>query len=101
MRRHGERVYLTVEEAVALLPEQPHTFRGRLPMVIGADCTVERATEMIAAASVVELSGPVTTNMGHGLTLWWHEDGRVVDGLCMSTDEAKLKALELPEEVAK
>ena len=95
MRRHGDRVFLTADEAIGLLPENPHTFRGGLPMLIGADCTPERAAELLRDATWVELSGPGTTRMGHGLTLWWLDEERkhYTDGLAMSTDADKLAVL--------
>jgi len=90
MKRNGERVYLTAEEAMSALPEgdNVHTFKGRMPMIIGADVSRERAEELLTSAKRIEVSGPVTMRMNHGLTVWWENDG-----MAMETDADKINAL--------
>lgn len=94
MRKHGERTFLDVEEAIELLPEQCHTFKRAGAMLIGADCTRERAIEILNSASTIEISGPGTIAMGHGLTLFWHDDGQVIDGMAMATDADALAVMQ-------
>lgn len=65
-----ERVHLTYDQAVALLPpgDRIHTFRGTLPLMIGADWPREKLLAHIREHGA-ELSGPGATGMGHGLAL--------------------------------
>jgi hypothetical protein len=65
-----QREPLTLDEAVALLPDGDdiHTFRGSGGIMLGADW--DRQTVIAAMAECgVEKSGPMATAMGHGLVL--------------------------------
>ena len=66
----GERVKLTFDDAVAMLPDGDniHTFRSGPFMLIGADWGREPLTEAIRKYGA-ELSGQMATNMDHGLVL--------------------------------
>ena len=66
-----ERVFLTPEQAIALLPdgEYVHTFRNPAGILLGADH--DRATLEVAIrdAKTRELAGPMATSMKHGLLI--------------------------------
>jgi hypothetical protein len=63
-----ERVVLTVEQAVAMLPDGDsiHTFLDGVAL-IGADWSREEILEGFNTAESIELAGPTATSMGHGL----------------------------------
>ncbi len=63
-----ERVMLTKEQAIAMLPdgEYIHTFRQVGMMILGTDWTREEMLTLIDH-SEFELSGPQATAMGHGM----------------------------------
>jgi hypothetical protein len=66
-----ERVYLTVEQALAMLPEgeRVHTFRGGGAMMIGCDWDRADIEMAIRETDHRELSGQVATAMKHGLCI--------------------------------
>lgn len=70
-RAKDERVFLTAEEALAMLPdgEYIHTFRGGNGMMIGADWTREQIVAAIRETDHRELAGALATAMGHGLVI--------------------------------
>lgn len=72
-----QRVYLTPEQAIAMLPdgEYVHTFRGGGGMMVGCDMQRERIEAAIRETKERELSGPMATAMGHGLVIL--NDGRL------------------------
>lgn len=63
---------VSYDDAVAMLPDGDtiHTFRGSLPMMIGADWPREGILSALAKTEVIQLSGPVATGMGHGLVVF-------------------------------
>lgn len=67
-----ERVELTPEEALAMLPEgeMVHTFVNSSGMMLGADWGRESLEEEIRKAERRELAGGMATSMGHGLVLF-------------------------------
>ncbi len=70
MSDNDERVPLSYDQAVAMLPEAEriHTFRGALPIMIGADWPRAALLDAIRTHGA-ELSGPGATGMGHGIVL--------------------------------
>lgn len=65
----NDRVQLTYDEAVAMLPEgdMVHTFINGLPgMIIGANWEREKLLEAFRSFRT-ELSGEMAQSMGHGL----------------------------------
>jgi len=66
-----EKVYLTVDEALAMLPEGDHihTFRGGVGMMIGADWDRADVVTAIRETQRRELSGAVASAMGHRLCI--------------------------------
>lgn len=88
-----DRVMLTHEQAVAMLPDgiHVHTFTCPVPGVLmGADFIREKLIAHMKEHGPVELSGPLATRMGHGMCLK-DEHGR----LFIATREAS----ELGEEI--
>jgi hypothetical protein len=65
-----ERVKMTPEQAIALLPEGEsiHTFRSSPGFMIGADWDREKLLLHIQKHPT-ELSGPMATDMHHGMVL--------------------------------
>ena len=63
---------LTVEQAVALLPDGDdiHTMVQSGGMTIGADWSRESVLELLATTSRIEVGGPNCQAMGHGLIAW-------------------------------
>lgn len=70
MSDSDERVPLTYDQAIAMLPdaERIHTFRGTGPVMIGADWPRSTLLDAIREHGA-ELSGPGATAMGHGMAL--------------------------------
>jgi hypothetical protein len=67
----SDRVFLTPEQALAMLPEGEyvHTFRGGGGMMLGADWKREQVERAIRETDHRELAGPMATAMGHGLVI--------------------------------
>lgn len=68
-----QRVELTVDEALAMLPEGDtvHTFRNPgVGMMMGADWNRPAIEEEILRAERRELTGGIAQSMGHGLVLF-------------------------------
>lgn len=67
-----ERVELTPEQAIAMLPDGDviHTFRNPGGMLLGADWNRTDIEREIREAERRELAGEVATNTGHGLVLF-------------------------------
>jgi len=65
-----ERVPLTYEQALAMLPagERIHTFRAGGNLLLGADWPRESLYAVIREFGA-ELSGPSATGMGHGIAV--------------------------------
>lgn len=73
-----DRVHLTVEQALAMLPdgESIHTLRGGNGMMLGADWNRSSVEKAIRETDHRELSGHLATSMSHGLCI--KEDGRAL-----------------------
>lgn len=67
-----ERIILTVDEAIAMLPEEEsiHTFLQGGGILLGADWSAEEVRESLRQSIRIELSGHTATSMGHGLVFW-------------------------------
>jgi hypothetical protein len=70
MSDDDERIKLTFEEAIALLPdgEEIHTVMQAGPMLLGADWSRKSVYALIRKHGA-ELSGPDATANGHGLVV--------------------------------
>lgn len=74
----GERVFLTPEQAIAMLPEgdEIHTFVNPAGMLVGADWSRTSIEKAIRETDRRELAGSLATGMGHGLLI--NDGGRLV-----------------------
>lgn len=68
---NDERVFLTSEQAEAMLPngDYIHTFRSGTGILLGADWKREKILEAIKTYKP-ELSGKLATSMDHGIVLF-------------------------------
>jgi len=66
-----ERVYLTYEQAAAMLPDGDtvHAFRNTGPVLLGADWDRASVLEVLRTGRP-ELAGEQATSMDHGLVAW-------------------------------
>lgn len=71
----SDRVFLTFEEAEAMLPDGDtiHTFASSTGMVIGADWDRKSVLELLKTGKP-ELAGDMATSMGHGLVAFLKVD---------------------------
>lgn len=71
----SNRVLLTADEAISLLPDGPtvHNFKGGGMVLMGADWDRESAIDAIRSAYAVELGGGASYSMGHPLAVWASE----------------------------
>lgn len=68
-----KRVALSVEAALALLPEGEYVHVFSNPAagaLIGSDWSRASAEKRIASAELREIGGPACRGMGHGLVVW-------------------------------
>lgn len=70
-----DRVILTKEEALSLLPDDEyiHTFRGLDRVIIGADHERKELVEEIEHCKC-EIGGPMCRALDHGLVVWTGND---------------------------
>jgi hypothetical protein len=68
MANDSDRVKLTTEEALAMLPdgEYVHVFKNPNGMLVGCDWDRSDVVDLITRAGA-ELSGDIATRMGHGI----------------------------------
>lgn len=75
MKTQGERVFLTFDEAVALIPakERVHTFTNPAHNVlVGADWDREEILKLMRScpdAECAEVAGAMAQDMGHGIVI--------------------------------
>lgn len=76
MRVPTDKVILSADDAIAMLPEgnDIHTFMNPGGMLIGADWSRESIEKAIRETNNRELAGSMATDMGHGLCI--NHDGR-------------------------
>lgn len=93
------KVFLTVEEAVDLLPvgDSVHTFLQFPLGLCGADCDREEAIERISGKDYREVTGSLAREMNHGLCVYNKGDS-IYDIVFFETDMDKLDRLYPPEE---
>ena len=89
------KAYINSEQAINLLPEGEtvHTFYNR-GFLLGVDWDKKEIVEKIKASDVLELTGPVAKEMGHGLCAYNNTAKYQSDILFIETDEDKLNKLE-------
>ena len=92
-----ERVFLTAEQAIGLLPEGDyvHTFRNSAGMMLGADHSRAGIEQEIRDAEKRELAGGLAAGMGHGLVLFPKGAQYQRDLLFVATSKEALAALEV------
>ncbi len=76
----SERVMLSYEDAVTMLPDGPqiHTFvNPGVGMVVGADWDRDEILELLKTGKP-ELSGEQATRMGHGIVAWRQPEGKAI-----------------------
>lgn len=73
--KDNERVFLSYEEAVAMLPDgdRIHTFAGGGMALIGADWDRKDILELLKTGAP-ELAGEMATSMGHGMVAFLKVD---------------------------
>ena len=94
-----EKVLLTADEAISLLPEGEyvHNYINNMPgMFIGCDYDRVDAEEHIRKALQREIAGPRCHGMKHGLAVWSGEKSVSF----FATDMAKLKTMEAEKEAS-
>lgn len=84
-----ERIELTKEEALSLLPDNSniHTFRGMPGILIGADWDKDELITEINRCKC-EIGGAMCRHMGHGLVIWTDRD----DPLFVEVDDKIISA---------
>ena len=92
-----DRVFLTIDQALGLLPEGDivHTFRNPGGMMLGADWSRAAIEEEILRAEKRELTGGMAKAMGHGLVLFPKGAQRQGDLLFVATSKEALTALDV------
>lgn len=68
----NKRVFLTFEEAEAMLPDEPmiHTFRTpAMNVMLGCDWARDEILSLLQNGAP-ELSGEIATSMNHGIVIW-------------------------------
>ncbi len=88
-----EKILLTAEEAISLLPEGPYVHNYKNPgvgLMIGIDFERDSAEECIRNAVQCEIGGPGCKSMKHALVVWKTER----DLSFFETDMAKVEAME-------
>ena len=90
-----ERRYLTVEEAISILPDGDsiHTIRDAA-VLIGADWGREAIIEEIQKSERREITGPGARGTGHGLALYPPNAKYNSDILFVETDKKRLDELD-------
>lgn len=75
MAHNDERVFLSYEEAEAMLPDGDtiHTFASNGMMIIGADWDRKDVLNLLKTGKP-ELAGDMATGMGHGLVAFLKVD---------------------------
>lgn len=64
-----ERIFLTTEEALSLLPDNPHSQVQSGFMIIGCDMSKESCRDLFDSAEFVEIGGDTCIGMGHGIVV--------------------------------
>jgi len=95
----ANRIFLTEEQAIDLLPEgnEIHTFYNAAFGLIGADWSRDELLDKIRRVDYREITGNQARGMKHGLALWSHGSTQG-DILFVETDMEKLDKLYPAEE---
>lgn len=95
------RKFITVEEAVNLLPEGDyiHTFFNMPFGLLGADWSREDVIDKFKTSDKIELTGEQARSLGHGLAVYNNDTKKQSEILFVETDMKKLLSFDLDEEV--
>lgn len=90
------RRFITVEEAIALLPEGDyiHTFYQMGSTLVGADWDRADILQKLTECDKIEVAGDQARAMGHGLAVYRSDAKWQSDILFIETDENKLNAFD-------
>lgn len=90
------KCYLTKEQAASILPDGDsiHTFYNPGFGLVGADWSRESLLDKLEKSDILELTGPMAREMGHGMCAYDKTAKTQADILFIETDEEKLAALE-------
>lgn len=90
-----KRRFLTVDEAISILPDGDsiHTFRDAAVM-IGADWSRKDIIDAIQKSERREITGPGARGIGHGLALYPKNAKYHSDILFVETDKKRLDELD-------
>ena len=97
------RTYITTEQAISVLPDGDtvHTFYNLGFGLVGADWSKEDITDRLRSSDIIELTGPTTRGMNHGICAYSKGAKYQSDILFIETDEARVSALERELEALK
>lgn len=86
------RKFITVEEAVDLLPEGDyiHTFFNMPFGLLGADWSREDVIDKFKTSDKIELTGEQARSLGHGLAVYNNDTKKQSEILFVETDMKKL-----------
>lgn len=95
MKLIGEKIYLTYEESIKILPEKEkiHTLINASFALIGADWAMEEIMDKLKKSDVIEVCGEVARGMGHGICAYNKKATRRDEILFIETDNEKLNEL--------
>lgn len=75
MKKQGERIFLTKEEALPLInTKNYHTFDNTLGLLVGCDGSESYIHKLLDDALSIELSGKAARSMKHGLAVFTKQD---------------------------
>lgn len=93
MKKDREKILITPDEAITLLPDgdQIHTFRSGTGILIGADWSRKSIIEALRNnPDMIEIGGDGCKSMGHGLVCWTSN----TDPLFIEADKDKVFEME-------
>lgn len=90
------KTYITIEQAISVLPDGDtvHTFYNSRFGLVGADWSRDDILDRLRGCDIIELTGPATRGMGHGICAYNKNAKYQGDILFIETDEARVSALE-------
>lgn len=95
------KAYITKQQAISVLPDgdNVHTFYNSSFGLVGADWSKDDIIDKIERSDIVELTGKMARNMGHGICVY-NKDTKYHDEiLFIETDEKKLSEIDKLENI--
>lgn len=95
------RKFITVEEAINLLPDSDyvHTFFNVPFGLLGADWSREDVIDKFKTSDKIELTGEQARGLGHGLAVYNNDTKKQSEILFVETDIKKLISFDPDKEV--